>query len=92
MLTGRPCPGCGGLRAVNDLVHGEVAAAISSNAVVVVAMVAAGAAWLVWLARRASGHDVPWVEVTPRLVVLLATVLVVFGVLRNTPWGAWLAP
>lgn len=49
-------------------------------------------AWVVWTGRRARGHDVPLVDVTPRLVVVLASVFVVFGVLRNTPWGAWLAP
>src|SRR5688572_20271930 len=32
------CPGCGGLRAVNDLTHGEVGAALSSNLLLVVAM------------------------------------------------------
>src|SRR6476646_1023676 len=31
LLTGTYCPGCGGLWAVNDLTHGDVAAAASSN-------------------------------------------------------------
>ena len=31
VLTGTYCPGCGGLRAVNDLTNGDLAAAASSN-------------------------------------------------------------
>ncbi len=31
LLTGTYCPGCGGLRAVNDLTDGQVGAAASSN-------------------------------------------------------------
>ena len=40
-ITGRPCPGCGGLRAVNDLTNGDVAGALSSN-LMAVALVVAG--------------------------------------------------
>ena len=32
------CPGCGGLRAVNDLTHGEFVSAASSNLLLVVLM------------------------------------------------------
>src|SRR5680860_987871 len=31
LLTGTYCPGCGGLRAVNDLTRGDIPAAASSN-------------------------------------------------------------
>lgn len=92
LLTGRPCPGCGGLRAMNDLAHGDVVAALSSNVVAVALLAAAAAGWVVWLARRARGSDAPFFDLSPRLVVVMATVFVVFGVVRNTPWGAWLAP
>ena len=37
-LTGLPCPGCGGLRAVNDLAQGDLAAALASNAWVVLSL------------------------------------------------------
>ena len=37
-LLGFYCPGCGSLRAVNDLTHGDLAGAVSSNALLIVAM------------------------------------------------------
>src|SRR5690348_2914513 len=37
-LTGLYCPGCGGLRAVNDLGNGHVAQAASSNLLLVLAI------------------------------------------------------
>ena len=43
LLTGIYCPGCGGLRAVNDLTHGDLGAAASSNLLFVVAAPGGGA-------------------------------------------------
>ena len=92
-LTGLPCPGCGGLRAVNDLTHGQVVAAASSNLLAVALVVALFALWVVWLVRRARGQrHAALATVTTRGALLVVTAFAVFGVLRNTPWGAWLAP
>jgi hypothetical protein len=93
LLTGTYCPGCGGLRAVNDLTHGDVAAAASSNlllvsAVPVVALWWGRTTWQRWTGRlRAFGAG--------RHLALAWSFLALavgFAVLRNTPWGAWLAP
>ena len=92
LLTGRPCPGCGGLRAVNDLAHGDVVAAISSNALVVALAGIAGILWLIWTIRRSRGHDRPMIRITERTGVVVIAVAVVFGFVRNMPWGSWLAP
>ena len=92
-LTGLPCPGCGGLRAINDLTRGDVVAAIRSYALAVVVVVAGIVLWCVWTVRRASGDTTARMvslSTTSGLAVLLA--FGVFGVLRVTPWGAWLAP
>jgi hypothetical protein len=92
-LTGLPCPGCGGLRAVNDLTHGDLVAAAGSNAMAVVLVVAVAALWLVWVARRATGDSTAvLVRVSTRGALAVLAVFVAFGVLRVTPWGAWLAP
>ena len=91
--TGVYCPGCGGLRAVNDLTHGQVGAALSSNLVLtlVLPLVALGLA--VWLADRWRGvqRTYPRHVVVP-LLTAAAVALAAFTVARNLPGGAWLAP
>lgn len=91
-LTGLPCPGCGGLRAVNDLTRGDLVGAISSNVLAVALVAVLAVAWVLWIGRRLRGRR-------DRMIVLSASagfaaigVLVVFGIVRNTPWGSWLAP
>lgn len=91
-LTGMPCPGCGGLRAVNDLTHGDVVSAISSNALVVLAGVTLGALWVLWFVRRWKGQPGGMLRVSERGGYAVLAVAVAFGILRNTPWGSWLAP
>jgi hypothetical protein len=91
-LTGKPCPGCGGLRAVNDLTRGDVVGAVSSNAVAVALVLAVGVAWIVWLVRRLRGRDAPMLSVGVGSGLAVLGVFLLFGVVRNTPWGSWLAP
>jgi hypothetical protein len=91
-LTGLPCPGCGGLRAVNDLTRGDVVAAVSSNALAVVLVLALAVGWVLWLVRRATGRRGRPMTISWWLVGAGALVVAVFGVVRTTPWGSWLAP
>jgi hypothetical protein len=93
LLTGHPCPGCGGLRAVNDLTNGDIVGAVSSNAFAVGLVAALGVAWVVWFVRRWRGDtQARWFTLSPPVVTGLLVVMVVFGVFRLTPWGAWLRP
>ena len=99
LLTGTSCPGCGSLRAVHDLTDGDVAAAASSNLLLVLALPVVVLLWLRWTHRAWSGPDPApsqAVAASPRraqvLVALFAVVAVMFGVLRNLPAGSWLAP
>ena len=91
-MTGAWCPGCGGLRAVNDLTHGDVLAAASSNLVFVLALPVVALLWVSWV--RHSWAGTRWVSTglsTPTVWMVLVPVLV-FSVARNLPFGAWLAP
>ena len=91
-LTGVYCPGCGGLRGVNDLTGGHVGAAASSNLLLVLAvplvlLVLARWTWVSW-----QGRDVAVVPTLPRSVRFgLGVLIAVFWVARNLP-GSWLAP
>jgi hypothetical protein len=87
------CPGCGGLRAVNDLTHGDVGAALSSNLLLVVAMPFAVVALGLWFADRWRGTPptVPWHRLRP-FGPALVVVAVAFAVARNLAFGSWLAP
>src|SRR3954454_12002061 len=72
------CPGCGGLRAVNDLTHGQVGAAASSNLAFVLLlpfMVVGLGAWAVcrW---RGTTVTVPATVVRPVAWTGLALLLV----------------
>ena len=90
-ITGWYCPGCGALRAVHALTHGDLATALARNPFAVVALGYLVVAWVLWLGRAARGQPArrlapPWV-----LYVVLAAV-VAFGVLRNVPGWTWLSP
>lgn len=92
-LLGVYCPGCGGLRAVNDLTHGDLLAAASSNVLLVALMPLAVAALAVWAVGRWRGRSrrLSWQVLRPGVFALIA-VLVSFTVLRNLAAGSWLAP
>ncbi|CAN5669953.1 DUF2752 domain-containing protein [soil metagenome] len=92
-MLGIWCPGCGGLRAVNDLTHVQVGDAISSNLALVVVLpfvVYLLGRWAVeaWTGR-VVGRGLP-----DNAWFLSATLgaLAVFTVLRNLPGFTWLAP
>jgi hypothetical protein len=87
------CPGCGGLRAVNDLTHGNVGAALSSNLLVTLMIPVAIVLLGLWAVDSWQGRTrkVPWYRLRPAIICYVV-VVVVFTVLRNTAAGAWLAP
>jgi hypothetical protein len=92
-LTGTYCPGCGGLRAVNDLTHGDVAAAASSNLLFVASVPLLVLAWGRTTLDRWQGRvRVVGQRVHLRLSLAVLVLAVAFAVLRNTGAGAWLAP
>ena len=92
LITGQPCPGCGGLRAINDLTRFEFGAAVSSNVLAVALVIVLAAAYVLWVARRWQGKDKPMIVLSSKAGIAVMVLLVVFGIVRNTPWGSWLAP
>lgn len=88
---GIDCPGCGGLRAVNDLTHGRLLDAASSNLYLVLAMPVAVFLLARWALDSWRGVQRPSSPLTTPLLVLAGAALVVFTVLRNVPTFSWLA-
>jgi hypothetical protein len=87
------CPGCGGLRAVNDLTHGDVGAALSSNLLVTLLIPVVALGLLVWLVDRWQGRTRRFdAALVTRLTVAFCVTAVAFAVVRNLSFGAWLAP
>jgi hypothetical protein len=86
-LTGWQCPGCGGLRAAHQLMHGNLAEAFRYNPLVFFLMAGAGIWGVLEGVRRVNGRDLAARFRRPLYVWLLVGVLVAFGILRNVPFG-----
>jgi len=90
-LTGLNCPGCGGTRAVYELLHGHLLRALRDNALAVLALagLAGRGAWFETqkYLRRPAGPFLP-----PEFFWPLLVVTVVFTVLRNLPAFSFLSP
>jgi hypothetical protein len=94
-MTGLWCPGCGLTRGFHQLFNGHLGAAISYNLFVPLVLVLVVAKWWSWLRTSwgRPGIRVP-MAVQRHTGVVVAVVLVVYGVLRNIPYAPFrsLAP
>ena len=78
LLTGWNCPGCGGLRMVHDLLHGDLSAAVVDNVFLLVGL----PSLVFWvLLRMRQGRAV----FGPVTVTVLVALTVVWTVMRNLP-------
>ena len=90
-LTGLWCPGCGTLRAVHAIAHGDVVAAVDLNVLTVALLPVLVVAWIGWLAFRLGRRPhIP--RVPPWASTTIAVAVPAFWVLRNLPFAAALAP
>ena len=84
-LFGVHCPGCGALRGLHELAHGDVLGMFARNALMPIGLVLLAWAWLSWTDRR-LGHDrVPPLRPPVPVLYGATVVVVVFAVLRNLP-------
>jgi len=91
--TGLLCPGCGSLRALHQLLHGQVLAAVHFNALLVLGTPLA--AWMTArsLFRSLNGQSQS-LGLHPAWLWAALAAVILFGILRNLPFAhaAWLAP
>lgn len=90
-FTGVYCPGCGGLRSAHAFAHGDLVAALGSNALAVAGYAAFAVLWALWMVRAATGRPLR-IEPKPVHWWGIGAVLLIFSVVRNLPFGSALAP
>ncbi len=90
-LLGVDCPGCGALRMLYALMHGDFAAALRFNALAVVALGLLAVAYATWTYGRATGRQVRgWQHHRWAAAVTLVLVSLWF-VVRNLPFAPFTA-
>lgn len=90
-LTGWYCPGCGALRALHFLTVGNLGGAWTMNPVAVLSLPYLAVAWVLWARRVITGRARAFLA-PGWLVLAIGAALVLYGVLRNVPGLAVLAP
>lgn len=90
-ITGWYCPGCGALRAMHALGHGDLITALARNPFAVAAFGYLAITWLLWLRRTVTGRP-PRRLAPPWVLHAVLGLIVAFWVLRNVPGWAWLSP
>ncbi|MCX5383014.1 DUF2752 domain-containing protein [Streptomyces sp. NBC_00083] len=90
-LTGVYCPGCGGLRSAHDFITGHLAAALGANALAVAGYLLFAVGWAVWAVRTARGLPLR-ISLSDRQWWIIGSVVLIFSVVRNLPFGSALAP
>ncbi len=93
-VTGIYCPGCGCLRAVHQLTHGEILTALHSNVLFVLGLPLLALDCFQYFYRRATvGYAQLWIT-RPTVFKISIAVIVLFTVLRNihAVLFNWLAP
>ena len=90
-LLGVDCPGCGTLRMIYSLLHGDLLAAVRFNALGLVALGLLAVAYGTWTYGRAAGRQITgWQHHRWAPVIALALVSVWF-VVRNLPFAPFTA-
>jgi Protein of unknown function (DUF2752) len=84
-LTGLYCPGCGSLRAIHQLLHGNLAEAWALNPLTMILLpfVVYGLASEALLQLRGCG--LPRIFLPATAIRVLCVVIVLFGIARNLP-------
>ncbi|GLW67215.1 membrane protein [Actinomadura rubrobrunea] len=90
-LTGYQCPGCGSLRTIHALAHGQLGQAFGLNVFVVAMLPVLAFFWLRWTIARAADRPTRTKPGDPRLIWALFALIMVFWLVRNLPFGAFLA-
>jgi hypothetical protein len=90
-MTGLDCPGCGGLRAAHQLLHGHFLNAFRLNPLLICLLPLGAYFGLRHIVFTRTGRWWPQPFKSPKWIVFLAVAVIAFGILRNLPWQRWFA-
>lgn len=82
-VTGLSCPGCGGLRATHQLLHGHLREAFDFNPLLIVSLPFLGLWTVFQLVQALTGKRLFKFSLSRHWVWVLLGVLIVFTILRN---------
>jgi hypothetical protein len=93
-LTGWYCPGCGSLRAIHELLHGNLWAAWAMNPLTVILMPFLIYGLLSSMLHEIRGRGLPQPFIPAMWIRALCVMIILFGIARNLPLHpfSWLAP
>ena len=84
-LTGWYCPGCGSLRALHQLLHGNIEAAWAMNPLAVVLLPFIAYGLLSEVVKYWRGRGLPQPVLSGASIQALCAVIILFGIARNLP-------
>lgn len=86
VLTGLYCPGCGSLRALHHLLHGDLAVAFRLNPLTVLSLPFLGYSFLSYAMIGIRRQSLPTVFVPAIFIWIYLAVVLLFWVIRNISW------
>jgi len=84
-LTGLYCPGCGSLRAIHALLHGDLRQALAMNALTVILLPFIGYGLALEVFAEVRERPGPGMKLSATSIRVLGMFIVIFGVARNLP-------
>lgn len=83
--TGLQCPGCGALRGLHQLLHGNLMGALDFNPLMVLALPFIGYAVMCSIVFEISGRRLPSKRIPPQAIWGLLGLIIAFWIVRNIP-------
>jgi len=83
--TGIYCPGCGSLRAIHQLAHGELLAALSFNPLMIISLPFLIYAFVSRAWQSFRGRSLPGVFLSRSWIMAIFWLIMAYWVLRNVP-------
>ena len=82
-ITGLYCPGCGSLRALHQLFHGNISNAFGFNPLMVIALPFIAYSFLSYILDGITGKTLPKIFIPAFYIWLILGIILLFGILRN---------